>query len=160
MDKMKIHAFLATTILIGLVGFYVFLSPPFEGLREAIGFPAHLPGARYNETTGAADIIDAEEGEYYLARITFVYHSVFIALLYATLIVFTNFYLREEDKWLILDSAAVGAVITVISALMYSYVDRNFFWHGTFLVGLSIYFTIAAITLMTIIGILHVFGII
>jgi len=140
--------FVVATIIVLLVGFFILLSPPFKVIRTALGLPEELPGSRYNSTVGATEIINEEYENFYLARITFVYHAVFITLLYATIIVFSAIYLQEYIRNLVLDLSLIGTLIVVISSVMYSYVDRSFLWHGTFLSGLAIFFVIALIILL------------
>ena len=162
MEKTKFHMFMVATIIVLIVGFYILLSPPFKDLRIMIGLPADQPGARYNETVGAADIISGVSFDYntgqlvytqegwesasvYLGRIAFVYHSVFITLMYATVILLANLYLNDRDKEIVMDGALIATLLVVVSALLYSYFDvRNFFWHGTFLVGLGLFWFIGA----------------
>ena len=145
MDRAKFHMFLVAVIIVGIVGFYVLLSPPLKDVRVMIGLPADQPGARYNETVGAADIINQDYNNFYLGRIAFVYHSVFITLLYATVIIFSLKFLKDPIQKIVMDLAGFATVIVVVSALLYSYVERNFFWHGTFIAGLALFFLVGVL---------------
>ncbi|MGQ4891813.1 MAG: hypothetical protein ACP6IP_04900 [Candidatus Njordarchaeia archaeon] len=145
MDRAKFHMFLVAVIIVGIVGFYVLLSPPLKDVRVMIGLPADQPGARYNETVGAADIINEANNNVYLGRIAFVYHSVFITLLYATVIIFSLIYLEGKIQQLVMDLAGFATVTVVVSALLYSYVERNFLWHGTFIAGLALFFLVGVL---------------
>ena len=145
MKREHFHMFLVAVIIVSIVGFYVLLSPPLKEMRVMLGLPADQPGARYNETVGAADIINGAEGEVYLGRIAFVYHSVFITLLYATVIIFSLLYLEGQTQRLVMDLSALSTVIVVVSALIYGYVERNFLWHGTFIAGLALFFFVGVI---------------
>jgi len=146
MKREEFYALFIATIAVALIGFYVLLSPPLTDLRVSLGLPHELPGARYNETVGAADIINAKEGEIFLGRITFVYHSVFIILMFATVLLFTKFYLEGMVKRIVLDFSALATVLVVFSTFMYGYVDvGNFFWHGVFIIGLTLFFFIGVL---------------
>lgn len=149
MDRLKIHMFIVFTMIVLITGFFVLLSPPFAGLRTFLGLPEHQPGSRYNETIGAVEIIYPVEdlASFYLARATFVYHAVFIILLYATLIGLSELYLEATIKKMVLDLSLIGALMTAIGAVTYNYVDRNFLWHGVFIMGLAIFFVIGIIIL-------------
>ena len=148
LKRIKLHILIVATIFALTVGFYILLSPPMTQIRSALGLPKELPGARYNATVGGAEIINPYEGETYLGRITFVYHSVFIILLYATLIIFAGKYLDEKIGNLVLDLAAISTIIVVASAILYGYVSKNFFWHGTFIAGLAMFFLIGLIIML------------
>lgn len=148
MSKVKTHMFIAATIFVLLVGFYILLSPSLKPIRVAIGLPAELPGSRYNPDVGAAEIINESYDNFYLGRIAFVYHSVFILFLYATLIILSALYLDEYIRNIILDLAAIATVIVSVSVVIYNYFNRNFFWHGTFLAGLSLFFFLGLLALM------------
>ena len=148
MKHIKRHMFIVATLFVLVVGFYILLSPALKPVRIALGLPAELPGARYNPDKNAAEIVNESYDNFYLGRIAFVYHSVFIIFLYATLIIFSGLYLSEDLRDIILDLASIGAIIVSVSVILYNYFDRNFFWHGTFLAGLTIYFFIGLIILM------------
>ena len=140
-SRVKIHLFTVFTMIVIVTGFFILLSPQFEWLRTMLGLPAHLLGGRYNPSNGATYIInpDTEAAEFYLGRITFVYHGVFAILLYATLIGLSEFYLSGDIKKIVLDLSFVGALFTIAGGTVYSYFDRNFLWHGVFIVGLAIF---------------------
>lgn len=140
----KYHLMCVFTLIVAIVGFSILLSPQFEWLRTAIGLPSHLPGSRYNESKNAAEIINQnpEEAAFYLGRITFVYHSVFVILLYAALIGLSEIYLESTVKKIVLNFSLVGALFTTIGGYTYSYFDRNFVWHGLFVTGLAIFFMV------------------
>jgi hypothetical protein len=142
--------FIAFTLTLLLVGFSVLLSPPLRDVRTLIGLPEHLPGARYNPDVGAADIIsqDKEGAEFFLARVTFIYHSVFMLLLYATIIIFAELYLENESKNILMDISGFGALLGLSGGVIYSYVSRDFFWHGVFILGLAVLFVSGFIILM------------
>ncbi len=147
MDRIKKHMFLVATIFVIVVGFYILLSPSLKPIRVAVGLLAELPGSRYNPDLNAAEIINEEYGNFYLGRIALVYHSVFVIFLYATLIIFSGLYLEKVFRDIILDLALIGTVIVASSVIIYNYFDRNFFWHGTFIAGLTIFFIIGLLIL-------------
>ena len=149
MDSVRAHMIIALTLAVLLVGWGVLLSPPFRELRASIGLPTELPGARYNPELGAAEIIskDEEGAKFFLARLTHYYHSLFAILLYGMLAAFSSTR-RDSIGVDILNIALIGALFTVIGALIYSYVSRTFFWHGLFIAGLSILFSSGLLTLL------------
>lgn len=147
MDRIKYHLFIVATLFVLIVGFYILLSPPLKPVRVAIGLPSELPGSRYNSSINAADIVNEDYDNFYLGRIALVYHSVFILFLYALLIIFSALYLSENVRNIVLDLAGIGAIIVSTSVIIYNYIDRNFFWHGAFIAGLSVYFFIGIIIL-------------
>ncbi len=145
MEKLtKYHLMCVFTLVVAVVGFSILLSPQFEWLRTALGMPAYLPGARYNDAKNAAEIInpDPDAASFYLGRITFVYHSVFVILLYATLIGLSEIYLETTIKKIVMNFSLIGALFTTVGGYVYSYFDRNFVWHGLFVTGLAIFFMI------------------
>jgi len=151
MKRTYLHMLLAFTIVGLLVGFYILLSPPFKEIRPILGLPEHLYGARYNETVNAAEIInhDPEAAKLYLARVTFVYHTVFIALLYASIIVFTRLKIQDESiRNLVDDLSLIGTIITIVGGVGYSYILRDPALHGLFILGLSIMFINGLILLL------------
>ena len=129
---------IAFTLAVAIIGFGILLSPPFRGLRGVLGLPIDLYGSRYNPEIGAADIInpDPEAAETFLSRITFYYHSIFITLLYASIIVFIHRYMEEGGRD-ILDLMLISTLFTVSGGLIYAYLFRDFFWHGVFISGLA-----------------------
>ena len=133
MDRLRFHLTLSSTLLVLVVSFLVLLSPQFESLRTSLGMPAYLHGSRYNPEVGAAEIIAQEGGKEYLARLTFVYHSVFALLVYATLVPLVARKDLGED---LMDLLEVGAVLTVMGGLGYSYLGPFHLWHGIFVTGL------------------------
>ncbi len=145
MNKLRMHLLLASTLLVLVIGFLIILSPQFEPLRKDLGMPAHLYGSRYNPKVGAADIISRVGGKDYLARLTFVYHSIFILLIYAMMIPLVA---RKGLDESILDLLGIGAVLTVIGGLFYSYVGRFHLWHGIFVTGLAMIFFTGLMILM------------
>lgn len=150
MNNLRVHIILSFTITIFLIGFFVFLSPPLVELRSIIGLPTHLPGSRYNPDINAAEIINPsfEEAKNYLGRVTLVYHAVFAVLLYATLIIFNKLYLKNNHLSNIINNISfVGSVMTVSGAVIYSYLYKDFFWHGVFVGGLATLFVAGLIVL-------------
>jgi hypothetical protein len=132
----KHHMFIAFTLAVLLVGFGVILSPPFKDFRKIIGLPEELPGARYSN--GVAEIIDLDNAELYLTRIAHVYHVVFIILMYAAIALFVKQYSLDTD---VLALMLTGTVMVVAGGIIFSYIDRAFFWHGTFIAGLAVVFS-------------------
>lgn len=133
---------LALTLGVLLVGWGVLLSPPFRELRAALGLPTELPGARYNTSIGAAEIINPDEGsaEFFLARIAHFYHSTFAVLLYGMVAAFASMRKQLIDTDL-LNFTLMGTLAVVIGAQVYSYISRTFFWHGLFIAGLAMLFS-------------------
>jgi hypothetical protein len=129
---------IAFTLAVAIIGFGILLSPPFRGFRSMIGLPIDLYGSRYNPAVGAAEIInpDPEAAEAFLSRITLYYHSVFLTLLYATLILFISKYMGERGRD-ILDLMLISTIFTVSGGIIYAYLYRDFFWHGVFISGLA-----------------------
>ncbi len=142
MSSPRTHMILALTLGVIVVGWGVFLSPPFRQLRAAIGLPTELPGARYNPEKGVAEIIDPnEEGaKFFLARIAHVYHSIFAILLYGMIAVLGSMR-RDLVGGDILNLTLLGTLMVVLGAQVYSYASRTFFWHGMFIAGLAILFS-------------------
>ncbi len=145
MDGLRLHLALSSTLLVLVVGFLVMLAPQFTGLRTGLGLPAHFPGSRYNESAGAAEIISRSGGEDYLARLTFIYHSVFALLIYATMIpLIARGGLRRE----LMNLLAVGSTMTVVGGLAYSYAQPFHLWHGLFVTGLAAIFLAGLMVLL------------
>ncbi len=147
MDGLRLHLALSSTLLVLVVGFLVLLSPQFTELRVNLGLPAHLPGGRYNQSAGAAEIISKSGGEVYLARLTFVYHSVFALLIYATMIPLIA---REGMRRELMNLLAVGSIMTVAGGLAYSYAGPFHLWHGLFVTGLAAIFLAGLMALLEI----------
>lgn len=142
---------IAFTLTVLLVGFYILLSPPFKELRPLLGLPSHQYGSRYNETVNAAEIINPnyEAAKAYLARVTFVYHTVFIVLLYASLLIFAKLKIEDESiRDIIYNLSLVSALFTLIGGVGYSYLSRDFFFHGLFISGLAIMFVSGIIAII------------
>ncbi len=137
MRRLKLHLLLAPTLLVLIIGFLILLSPQFEGLRESLGMPAHLYGSRYNPKVGATEIISQEGGKDYLARLTFVYHSIFALLIYAMMI---PLIVRKGIDESVLDLTGTGAILTVLGGLFYAYLGHFHLWHGIFITGLAMLF--------------------
>ncbi len=137
MKKFKLHLLLAPTLLVLIIGFLILLSPQFEESREALGIPAHLYGSRYDPKVGAAEIIPQEGGKDYLARLTFIYHSIFALLIYAMMI---PLIVRKGIDESILDLTGTGAILTVLGGLFYAYLGHFHLWHGIFITGLAMLF--------------------
>ncbi len=145
MGRLAFHLALSSTLLVLVVGFLVLLSPPFQGLRQGIGLPATLPGSRYNPAVGAAEVVPKSGASEYLARLTFVYHSVFALLVYATVI---PLIVKKEMSWELVDLMGVGAVMTVAGGLTYSYAWRYHLWHGLYVAGLAAMFSAGLVLLI------------
>lgn len=142
MDGYRLHMLLALTLGVLVVGWGVLLSPPFRELRATIGLPTELPGARYNVSIGAAEIINPDEksAEFFLARVAHFYHSTFAILLYGMVAAYAL--LRRDLIGMdLLNFTFIGTLATVIGAQIYSYVSRTFFWHGLFIAGLAMIFS-------------------
>ncbi len=107
--------------------------------------PAHLYGSRYNPKPGATEIISQVGGKDYLARLTFVYHSIFILLIYAMMVPLVA---RKGLDESILDLLGTGAVLTVIRGLSCSYLSHFHLWHGIFITGLAMLFFTGLMILM------------
>lgn len=142
MEAPRLHMLIAFTLGVIVVGWGVLLSPPFRELRASLGLPTELPGARFNASIGAAEIInpDEESAEFFLARVAHFYHSTFAVLLYGMVAVLSL--MRKQfvgNDPLNLTLAATLAV--VIGAQVYSYASRTFFWHGLFIAGLAMLFS-------------------
>ena len=145
MQGLRFHIALSSTLLVLVVGFLVILSPQFTGLRASLGLPVHLPGGRYNESIGAAEIISRSGGEEYLARLTFVYHAVFALLIYATMVPLIA---RGKLGSELVNLFAVGSVLTVVGGLAYSYAEPFHLWHGLFITGLAALFLAGLLTVI------------
>ncbi|RDD52895.1 MAG: hypothetical protein BA066_07255 [Candidatus Korarchaeota archaeon NZ13-K] len=141
MDPVRAHMLLALTMAALVVGWGVMLSPPFRELRAGLGMPTELPGARYNASVGAAEIIspDEEGAKFFMARVAHFYHSTFAVLLYGMAAVLVM--IRRELGSDVLNLTLLGTLATVLGAQIYSYVSRTFFWHGLFISGLAIIFS-------------------
>jgi hypothetical protein len=145
MEKQRIYMLIAFTLAVGVTAYGVFLSPPFKFVRDSIGL-TELEGARYNESVGAADIINPLSGKVFLGRVTFMYHSVFAILLFATYLVFTNLYLGRKSEYLC-DLMLIGVLLTVFGGIGYGYIVRDFLFHGFFITGLAVTFVAGMLTL-------------
>ncbi len=145
MDDLRLHLALSSTLLVLVVGSLVMLAPQFTELRTSLGLPAHFPGSRFNHSVGAAEIISEEGGRDYLARLTFIYHSVFALLIYATMIPLIA---RKELGRELMNLLSVGAVMTVVGGLAYSYVQPFHLWHGLFVTGLAAIFLAGLMVLL------------
>ncbi len=143
MDRDRLYMLIAFTLAIGITAYGVLLSPPFKSVRAAIGIP-ELEGARYNEKVGAADIINPSAGKAFLGRITLVYHSIFVVLIFGSYLVFTNRYL-ENSRYLS-DIMLMGVLLTVFSGMLYAYLVKDFFLHGLFIAGLAFIFISGLLT--------------
>ncbi|MGC8932787.1 MAG: hypothetical protein ACP5KE_07250 [Candidatus Methanodesulfokora sp.] len=142
MDGYRAHMLLALTLGVIVIGLGVLLSPPFRELRATIGLPTELPGARYNASTGAAEIINPnkELAEFFLARVAHFYHSTFAILLYGMVAAYAL--LRRDLIGMdLLNFTFLGTISVVVGAQVYSYVSRTFFWHGLFIAGLAMIFS-------------------
>ncbi|GEM_PF-759688 len=145
MNELRFHIALSSTLLVLVVGFLVILSPQFTEVRVHLGLPVHLPGSRYNESVGAAEIISINEGEEYLARITFIYHTIFSLLIYASMIpLITRMRLGND----LINLFSVGSVLTVLGGLAYSYAGSFHLWHGLFITGLAAIFLAGLLTVL------------
>ncbi|WP_167827881.1 hypothetical protein [Pyrolobus fumarii] len=135
----KIHVIVAYTLVALVLLWGVLLSPPFRELRVALGFPAELPGSRFNGW--AAEIIasDIEDASFYLARVSHYYHVVFAALLYASLVLSAGV-LGDRIPLNTLTLALVGALMTAVGGIGYAYFARLFYLHGLFIAGLAFLF--------------------
>ena len=148
MDRVRFHMFTVATLFVLLVGFYILLSPSLKDVRVAIGLPEKLPGSRYNEDINGVEIVNEGFDNFYLGRVAFVYHSVFILFLYASVTIFGALYLRDQIQRIVLDLSCIAAIIVAVSAVLYNYGGRDFFWHGTFLAGLSLFFFVGILILL------------
>ncbi len=145
MDGLRLHLALSSTLLVLVVGFLVMLSPQFTELRTGLGLPVHLPSGRYNHSVGAAEIISKSGGEVYLGRLTFIYHSVFALLIYATMIPLIA---RKELGRELMNLLAVGSIMTVVGGLAYSYAQPFHLGHGLFVTGLTAIFLAGLIVIL------------
>lgn len=137
-DRDRLYMLIAFTLAVLITAYGVLLSPPFKSVRAAIGLPEELEGARYNDQTGAADLINPDGGKTFLGRITFVYHSIFAVLILGSYLVFTHRYV--DDRRLLTDIMLLGALLTVFGGITYSYITKDFMLHGLFIAGLTFLF--------------------
>ena len=135
----RFHVVVAYTLVALVLLWGVLLSPPFRGLRIALGLPSELPGSRFNGW--AAEIIapNFEDAKFYLARVAHYYHVVFATLLYASLAL-GSIVLRDRVSRDALTLCLVGTLMVVMGGIGYAYVARVFYLHGLFVAGLAILF--------------------
>ncbi len=136
-----LHRLLAYTLVGLILAWGVLLSPPMKGLREALGLPGSLPGGRFYN--GVYHVEPLDPGLYF-ARLTFYYHSLFAALVYATLAAalappITRL-VDPDTASTVLLLAAGGALATAAGGLGYAYCCRLPVLHGLFILGLSLLF--------------------
>lgn len=141
----KVYMLVAFTLAVGITAYGIFLSPPLKPVRVAIGL-SELEGARYNESIGAADIIDPKDGKIFLGRITLMYHSIFAVLLLASYLIFAQIYLKDKSTYLC-DLMLIGTLLTVFGGIGYGYVAKDFLLHGIFIAGLALVFASGLLTL-------------
>ncbi len=136
---------LALTVGVFLAGWGVLLSPPMETLARSLGI-VKPDDIRMSIVDGqvVAEICNADPQlcRNYLARLTFLYHSVFAVLVAMTLYLATGvFSFRNGYVGPIYIIGTAGYLMVITGGIVYGYLLKDAFLHGVFIAGLAFLFT-------------------